>query len=151
MTKVQLTTRSSSRDFARVLSRGSSFATHGALRGERVPVGDIDRRTVGQLSGGPLERFKRDAPFIRYVVYSYDTPIAWCTGRGWYVVEWNFSVTTSRHQSKISVAIDYSEIPKARCDCKGQQFLYNRWVYTGTCLHKEAAKREHETALFLSR
>ena len=34
-----------------------------------------------------------------YVVYSYGTPIAWCTPEGWYVVAQKFSVTTSKHQN----------------------------------------------------
>jgi len=41
-----------------------------------------------------------------YVVYSYDTPIAWHTdGQGWYVVSQKFSVTTSKHQNLIRRAI----------------------------------------------
>jgi len=41
-----------------------------------------------------------------YVVYSYDTPIAWHTATlGWYVVSQKFSVTTSKHQNLIKRAI----------------------------------------------
>ena len=34
-----------------------------------------------------------------YVVYSYDTPIAWHGNRGWIVPPVKYSVTTTRHQS----------------------------------------------------
>ena len=40
-----------------------------------------------------------------YVVYSYDTPIAWFDSEGWYVVSQKFSVTTSKHQNLIKRAI----------------------------------------------
>ncbi len=43
-----------------------------------------------------------------YVVYSYDTPIAWYDPfhRQWYYVDAKYSVTTSRHQSIVRMAID---------------------------------------------
>jgi hypothetical protein len=40
-----------------------------------------------------------------YVVWSYDTPIAWFDEEGWYVVNQKFSVTTSKHQNLIRRAI----------------------------------------------
>lgn len=40
-----------------------------------------------------------------YVVWSYDTPIAWFDEEGWYVVSQKFSVTTSKHQNLIKRAI----------------------------------------------
>lgn len=40
-----------------------------------------------------------------YVVYSYGTPIAWCTPEGWYVVEQKFSTTTSKHTNYVRRAI----------------------------------------------
>jgi hypothetical protein len=40
-----------------------------------------------------------------YVVWSYDTPIAWFDEEGWYVVAQKFSVTTSKHQNLIRRAI----------------------------------------------
>lgn len=37
-----------------------------------------------------------------YIVYSYSTPIAWWTeAHGWHVVKQKFSVTTSKHQSRL--------------------------------------------------
>ena len=40
-----------------------------------------------------------------YLVYSYGTPIAYHTARGWYVVSQKFSVTTSKHQNLTRRAI----------------------------------------------
>ena len=41
-----------------------------------------------------------------YVVYSYDTPIAWYSiPGGWHVVTQKFSRTTSRHQSIVRRAL----------------------------------------------
>jgi hypothetical protein len=43
---------------------------------------------------------------IRYVVYSYSTPIAWFTARGeWVVPAEKHSATTSRHQSIVRMAV----------------------------------------------
>ncbi len=42
---------------------------------------------------------------IDYTVYSYNTPIAWHSPKGWYVVEQKFSVTTSKHQNLVRRAI----------------------------------------------
>lgn len=53
----------------------------------------------GLLRGADLERFRRDAPGIVYVVRSYGTPIAWVTVDGSaYRVEQRFSQSTRRHQ-----------------------------------------------------
>lgn len=41
-----------------------------------------------------------------YVIYSYDTPIAWHDANNeWVVPEVNYSVTTSRHQGRIITAL----------------------------------------------
>jgi hypothetical protein len=56
---------------------------------------------------------------IDYVVFSYETPIAWhymsgSSMRSWYISEEKYSVTTSTHQRAVRVAIDnpghYTEI-----------------------------------------
>lgn len=47
---------------------------------------------------------------IDYIVYSYNTPIAWHGFDGWYVVEQKFSVTTSKHQNYVRRAIAESEV-----------------------------------------
>lgn len=56
----------------------------------------------GLLSGSDLAAFEVDATAIRYVVRSYDTPIAWKTLSGrWHIVREKFSPTTSKHQSRL--------------------------------------------------
>jgi hypothetical protein len=57
----------------------------------------------GQLFGTDRERFAADKPNITYVVFSYTTtPIAWETTDGViYRVTQHFSVTTSKHQSRL--------------------------------------------------
>lgn len=57
---------------------------------------------AGELSGSDLAAFQTDASAIRYVVRSYDTPIAWKTLSGrWHIVRQRFSVTTSKHQGRL--------------------------------------------------
>ena len=52
------------------------------------------------LSGDDLERFLRDAPFIVYVVMSYDTPIYWTTEvDGSYTIANPPSKTTAGHRN----------------------------------------------------
>lgn len=75
------------------------FDTYGALRARKVASG-----SYGQLSGADLERFLSDFlsdAGIEYIVYSYSTPIAWVSNGTPYRVKARFSVTTSKHQSKL--------------------------------------------------
>lgn len=102
------------REVAELIRDREPFQTYGALRAEvietphRLSVWDS-----GQLSGEDLEKFRDECQVIRYVVWSYSTPIAWwagyphaddgpdASGRGWYVVKAKFSRTTSAHQGKL--------------------------------------------------
>jgi len=53
-----------------------------------------------------LWRIDQDARRIRYVVYSYATPIAWVRENGeWVVPAEKYSATTSRHQSIVRMAV----------------------------------------------
>lgn len=94
----RLTTRSSWMDFRDTLARRESFTTSGALRGVDAP---------GYVSMGILPReYVDSARTAVYVVYSYSTPIAWLLPSGaWVVPDTRYSVTTSRHQSKIATAV----------------------------------------------
>lgn len=80
-------------------------------------------KTSGALSGGsPTSGYTpemgrlpinyRDS-FVQadYVVYSYGTPIAWhLPNMGvWRIPDVSYSVTTSRHQSKIRAALSYAD------------------------------------------
>ena len=70
------------------------FKTSGALSGRE------NCYNSGRLTGEDLERFNQDSRAgFRYVVTSYDTPIAWVTNDGEvYRVARKFSTTTSKHQ-----------------------------------------------------
>jgi hypothetical protein len=59
---------------------------------------------LNQLEGDKLLS-TADTGTIDYVVFSYDTPIAWHSAEGWYVVEQKFSVTTSKHQNLVRRAV----------------------------------------------
>lgn len=85
--------------FAALLMNGQAFDTHGYLKarrgfaglGEYVPFDDIEREELIQA---------------QFVVYSYDTPIAWRTQKGaWVLNGTRYNATTSRHQSKVFSAI----------------------------------------------
>jgi hypothetical protein len=59
----------------------------------------------GRLDSLETLKLQSVADTIDYVVFSYDTPIAWHSEQGWYVVEQKFSVTTSKHQNYVRRAI----------------------------------------------
>jgi hypothetical protein len=109
----------SSRDrkVAELIRDRQPFQTYGALRAEAVD--GLSVWDSGQLSGEDEEQFREDATYVRYVVYSYYTPIAWWAGTradfenmkpGWYIVKQRFSRTTSAHQGKLYL------IPRCICD-----------------------------------
>jgi hypothetical protein len=71
------------------------FTTGGALKG-------VTRLTsTGALSADEKEALLSVWNDVDFAVYSYATPIAWHTPSGWHVVDQQFSVTTSKHQSKL--------------------------------------------------
>ena len=81
------------------------FTTHGAMRAEVVD--GLTGWNSGQLHGADRDRFREECLSIRYVVYSYVTPIAWWTKeRGWHVVSQRFSRTTSTHQGRLYLIPD---------------------------------------------
>jgi hypothetical protein len=97
-TKVRLTTRSAWWDFAKAIAAGQDFDTSGALKG---------RSGEAPWSWGRLDYDHRaSVKDADYVIYSYQTPIAWRTQGQWHTPNVKYSVTTSRHQSKIFTAID---------------------------------------------
>lgn len=96
-TKVRLTTRDSFLKFRKVLEAGQDFAISGALRGEAGLPG-----SYGRLA----PEYRASVDQADYVVYSYGTPIAWRVDSLWTVPPTRYSVTTTRHQSKIRVALE---------------------------------------------
>ena len=59
----------------------------------------------GRLDAEEFAKFKQEETSVNYIVYSYDTPIAWHSAKGWYIVAQKFSVTTSKHQNYVRRAI----------------------------------------------
>ena len=99
----KLSTRNPGPIAKKLISR-ESFRTNGALKGVAKPSwidhGKISVRDFGLLQGD------RDSYGIDYVIYSYSTPIAWLRGDGeWAMPQAKYSVTTKRHQTTISAAI----------------------------------------------
>lgn len=98
-----MTVRISSRhrDLPDMIARREDFETYGALRGGWITEGTATSYP-GYLAGPDLEVWQDQRPHIAYVVWSYDTPIAWWSRRyGWHKVSQKFSVTTSKHQGKL--------------------------------------------------
>lgn len=94
-----LTTRSSFYDFRVMMNRREEFHTHGALWGAPTPLGSPS-------SGRLPDEYRSSFLASDYAVYSYGTPIAWHHPQsGWVMPEERYSVTTSRHQSKIRAAL----------------------------------------------
>ena len=85
------------------LQECTPFATSGALRGDVWKRNTVSRWDLGQLNATESNRFMLDhLTGIAFVVWSYETPIAWVLHNGVvYHVSQRFSATTSRHQSVI--------------------------------------------------
>src|SRR5215207_6729336 len=94
-TATKLTTRSGWWEFSKAIAAGEDFDTCGALKG----------RSGGWWTMGILpSEYVSSAKDADYIVYSYSTPIAWRTWGQWHTPDVKYSVTTSRHQRKISTA-----------------------------------------------
>lgn len=93
--------------FADALHRHEEFKTHGSLKGLRhnpsdrvTRLGDLERKS-------PNRAVDLQVAAVDFVVYSYDTPIAWHTvRRGWVVPTVTYSITTTEHQRLIKEAVD---------------------------------------------
>lgn len=106
----QLSTRDGWWKFGECLGSRVPFKTYGKFKGVDAPKG------TGILPAEYAHAFNAVHEFIDYVVYSYATPIAWhvwnpgITGVSdpesyWVMPDTRYSVTTSRHQTKIRVAL----------------------------------------------
>ena len=91
---------------AKKLLARESFRTNGALKGVAKPEWiDFGRMSLEDFY--TLHDDKR-AYGIDYVIYSYNTPIAWLfnkDGGTWAMPEAGYSVTTKRHKATIRAAI----------------------------------------------
>jgi hypothetical protein len=86
------------REVAEYIRDRKAFTTSGALKatvhGERGA-----HEGSGHLNAEEQKRFYAESSSIRYIVWSYATPIAWWSEEhGWRIVDQRFSVTTSKHQ-----------------------------------------------------
>lgn len=90
---------------AEIIATGRPFtSTTGSLRGER----ERWPTSFGRLPATHGARLRTDSTRhgIDMIIYSYATPIAWhAHGVGWTVPDVTYSVTTSRHQSLVRVAL----------------------------------------------
>jgi hypothetical protein len=93
-----LTTRDSEKIREHCLER-EPFKTHGAMRGESVPI------SWGRLPAEYVQSFKG----AEYAIYSYNTPIAWYGPDGWTFPDERYSPTTSKHQSALWFIHDWIE------------------------------------------
>lgn len=99
---LSLSTRASFLEFAAAMRDGKSFRTAGALRGESARTA----ATFGQLPWGDramLRQAEHDGT-LAYVIYSYETPIAWRADGDWVIPDVWYSQTTAMHQGKIRTA-----------------------------------------------
>lgn len=90
-------------EFVGPLYSREEFDTGGSLRGRTILT------TTGQLPNEFVTtiRVLEAEGHLSYVVYSYNTPIAWRDVYGdWTVPDTFYSHTTSNHQHKIETAID---------------------------------------------
>jgi hypothetical protein len=81
-----------------------AFVTYGALAGSpNYPVGPF---TSGRLPEDWVRMFTARRGVIDYVITSYATPIAWHDEQaGWVVPDTRYSVTTSKHQGTVRMAL----------------------------------------------
>jgi len=94
----------------KAIMAGVEFET-GAMAGERIVEG---LALAGSLSEKWRKVYRQDYP--DYVIYSYDTPIAWHVpndgddgGERWVVPEVRYSPTTSRHQNLVRTALIFNQ------------------------------------------
>lgn len=102
-TIVRTTTRAGWQAYLDLIKNKTPFVTSGALRGVALPDGWLPP-TYGRL---PADWFRLMQTGADYVIYSYQTPIAWHRPADdlWIVPDESYSRTTSRHQSLIGTAI----------------------------------------------
>lgn len=98
--------------FAEVLGDFREFDTPtNSLRGVREIERDGNPGRLGDASPAGLALWRADRPVMDYVVYSYDTPIAWhVRGDGfseWVIPNASYSQTTTQHQNKINASLEF--------------------------------------------
>lgn len=115
---VQLTTRDHYTEFERVMiDERRPFDTHGALRGRLRPE-STESGYLRSKSNAAAQLWRADQDKIDYVVYSYNTPIAWHvktdTVNEWIYPDVRYSPPTGRHQSKIRAVLAADPVSNLR-------------------------------------
>lgn len=101
-------------EFIQPLRDCEEFTTSGHLRGIAFRGPDsVGKLELGRLRAGLVADIliMSKCGKLEYIVYSYLTPIAWKANGNWYMNEDKYSVTTSKHQSKIAVALSKIDDP----------------------------------------
>ncbi len=75
------------------------------IRAERYLPGEFPQ--IGRLAPSEAERLNLDIQEHNgtYVFYSYQTPIGWTSGDGWYIPDEDYSATTKHHKNVLKSAI----------------------------------------------
>jgi hypothetical protein len=62
---------------------------------------------IGRLAPSEVEKLNSDIQGHNgtYVFYSYQTPIGWTSGDGWYIPDEDYSATTKHHKNVLRLAI----------------------------------------------
>lgn len=111
-TPLQLRVRDAWWEFRHPLHDRREFDTYGSLRGRARPESDSSGR-LSEKSTAAAQLWRADHHKIDYVVYSYNTPIAWhVTGRDyseWIYPDVRYSSTTTAQQTKIRTALEANE------------------------------------------
>lgn len=95
--------RVNSRQAASLISEQQEFTNStGSLRASRWSSQLAPPR--GRLPSAEARQLRADRP--SYVVWSYDTPIAWVdSGGSWVIPDVKYSTTTSKHQNLVRMAL----------------------------------------------
>jgi hypothetical protein len=95
--------RCSIRDSDMPIVRRQEFEAYGAMSGTE----GSSYPYTGHLPDEHAKALLADAGKgdVDYVVYSYSTPIAWHTPKGWTIPDVKYSRTTSRHQGVVRRAV----------------------------------------------
>lgn len=101
--------------YADVIARRLPFNTYGSLRGRVTPESQ-DSGRLRNVHAAAANLWQADQRYIDYVIYSYQTPIAWhvTTNAGaneWIFPNVKYSQRTSMHQNKIKSALDTDSSP----------------------------------------
>ena len=97
-----MTNRATLKNVSQFIAARQDFDCNGTLTGKGGSGYITAARLPDEFSGELAEATKAED---FYVVKSYATPIAWFANGAWTFPDTKYSPTTSRHQSKVRVAL----------------------------------------------